>query len=133
MRVYEADQQARYAMMGSHLSKELRKTHKTRNLPVRVGDTAKVMRGDWKGKSGEVTQVDYVRNRVFVKGFTHKRATGKEAFIGFRPSNLMITALEGKEKRRTVKGKPIVKKQSTNAKPAAPKAATTAKAAGKKE
>jgi large subunit ribosomal protein L24 len=126
LRVYEADQQARYAMMGSHLSKELRTAHKTRNLPIRVGDTAKVMRGDWKGKSGEVTQVDYVRNRVFVKGFTHKRATGKEAFIGFRPSNLMITALEGKEKRRTVKGKAATKKQAT-------KTAAPTKAAGKKE
>ena len=126
MRVYEADQQARYSMMGAHLSKELRTSHKTRSLAVRVGDTVKIMRGDWKGKSGEVTKVNYVRNRVFVKGITHKRATGKEAFIGFRPSNLMITALEGKEKRRTVKGKAATKKQAS-------KTAAPTKAAGKKE
>ena len=126
MRVYEADQQARYSMMGAHLSKELRTSHKTRSLAVRVGDTVKIMRGDWKGKTGEVTKVNYVRNRVFVKGITHKRATGKEAFIGFRPSNIMITALEGKEKRRTVKGKAATKKQAT-------KTAAPTKAAGKKE
>ena len=105
MRVYEAGQQERYAMMAAHTSKELRKAHKSRALPVRVGDTVKIMRGDWKGKSGEITQVDYVRNRVFVKGISHKRVTGKEAFIGFRPSNLLITTLEGKDKRRTTKGK----------------------------
>lgn len=103
--MYEADQRGLYANMATHLSKELRKTHKTRALPVRVGDTVKIARGDWKGKTGEITQVDYVRNKVFIKGITHKRVTGKEAFIAFRPSNLVITTLEGKEKRRTTKGK----------------------------
>ena len=128
LRMYEADQRGLYAHMATHLSKELRKTHRTRSLPTRVGDTVKVVRGDWKGKTGEITQVDYVRNKVFIKGITHKRITGKEAFIAFRPSNLVITTLEGKEKRRTTKGK--IKKTKTETKITAPKTETKT---GKKE
>ncbi|MDP2666751.1 MAG: 50S ribosomal protein L24 [Candidatus Diapherotrites archaeon] len=97
---YEADQRTHHRMMAAPLSKELRQKHKTRALPLRVGDTVKVARGDYKGKTGNVTQVDSKRNKVFLQGFTHKKTDGKEAFVGFKPSNLLVTGMDGKDKRR---------------------------------
>ena len=110
---YEADQRTRRTMMGAHLSKELRTKHATRALPLRVGDSVKIVRGDYKGKSGQITQVDPKRNKVFLQGFTHKKNDGKEAYVGFRPSNLELTTLEGKDKRRTSAKTPKAKGKET--------------------
>lgn len=131
IRVFHAGQRSRHAMMSAHLSKELRKTHKQRSAPLRVGDTVKIVRGDWKSRSGEITQVDYTRNKAFVKGINRKQVSGKEAFIAFRPSNLVIITLDTKDKRRFVKGKVAAPK--AKATPATTAATKSAPRAGKKE
>ena len=64
------------------------------------GDTVKVTRGDYAGKTGNVNQVDRKRNKVFIQGLMRKKTDGKEAFLAFRPSNLLITAVDTKDKKR---------------------------------
>ncbi len=100
LKVYEADLTLQQKLMAGHLSKELRAKHGTRGLPIRVGDTVKVMRGDYKGKTGAINQVDRARNNVYITGLMRKKADGKEAFLAFRPSNLLITAIDAKDKKR---------------------------------
>lgn len=100
LRVYEADLTLQQTLMAGHLSKELRTKYSRRGLSVRVGDTVKVMRGDYKGKTGSINQVDRARNNVFITGLMRKKSDGKEAFIAFRPSNLLITAVDAKDKKR---------------------------------
>ena len=41
-------------MMGSHLSKELRKKYGTRSVRIRKGDEVKIMIGKFKGKTGKI-------------------------------------------------------------------------------
>jgi large subunit ribosomal protein L24 len=106
--LYEADLRTQGKNMAAPLSKELRAKHGIRSLPVRVGDTVKVLRGDYFGKSGNVNQVDRKRNKVYIQGLMRKKTDGKEAFLGFRPSNVIITSLELKDKKR------IKKKTSTS-------------------
>lgn len=108
--------------MSAHLSKELRTKYGTRSVPVRVGDTVTVMRGDYIGKSGNVNQVDRKRNKVYIQGLMRKKTDGKEAFLAFRPSNVMITTIDAKDKKRFKKSAT----KTTTAK------ASTAPAAGKK-
>lgn len=98
--VYEADLRLQGANMAAHLTKELRTKHHVRSAPVRVGDTVKVMRGDYVGKTGNVNQVDRKRNKVYIQGVMRKKTDGKEAFLAFRPSNIMITAVDAKDKKR---------------------------------
>jgi large subunit ribosomal protein L24 len=98
--VYTADILARHARMGGHLSKELRQKYGQRHIPLRLGDSVKVMRGDYKGKTGTINQVDHARNKVFIQGLMRKKTDGKEAFLAFRPSNLLITSLDVKDKKR---------------------------------
>ena len=45
----------------THLSTDLRDKHKTRSLRLRTGDEVKVLRGQFKGKTGKVTAVDVIR------------------------------------------------------------------------
>jgi len=98
--VYEADLRLQGTNMAAHLSKDLRTKYNTRSIPLRVGDTVKVMRGDYEGKTGSVNQVDRKRNKVYIQGVMRKKTDGKEAFLAFRPSNIMITAVDAKDKKR---------------------------------
>ncbi len=107
--LYEADLRMQGKNMAAPLSKELRTKHGVRSLSVRVGDTVKVLRGDYVGKSGNVNQVDRKRNKVYIQGVMRKKTDGKEAFLGFRPSNVMITNIDMKDKKR-------IKKKTTSTK-----------------
>ena len=85
-----------------HLSKELRKELGRRSLEARKGDTVKIMRGDSRflGKQGKITSFKNAKRQVFIEGIIGKKASGVERQIPFRPSNLMLVALEEKDARR---------------------------------
>ena len=55
---YQAPLHIRHKFMGAILSDELKDKHEVKTLPVRVGDTVKILRGGHKGKEGKVTFVD---------------------------------------------------------------------------
>ena len=86
--------------MHVHLSKELRKQYKKRNLLARKEDKVKVMRGKFAKKEGKIESLDYKKMRVFINGITHKKRDGTEKFIPFHPSNLLLTELNGKMEDR---------------------------------
>lgn len=122
--VYEADLRLQGRNMSAHLSKELRTKYGLRSLPVCVGDTVKVMRGDYVGKTGNVNQVDRKRNKVYIQGVMRKKTDGKEAFLAFRPSTVLITGIDAKDRKRFKKN---------SAKATTTKASDKVSAAGKKE
>lgn len=113
MKIYEASLTLQHTLMAGHLSKELRTKYSRRSAPIRVGDTVKVLRGDYKGKTGTINQVDRARNNVFIQGLMRKKADGKEAFLAFRPSNLLITAVDAKDKKRFKGAKKETKETKT--------------------
>jgi len=90
----------RSEFLGSHLSKDLRKTVKKRSLRVRKGDKVKVMRGQFKGKTGTVERVETKAMKVFISGIEFSKKDGSKAQYPLKPSNIMITEVEGKDKRR---------------------------------
>jgi len=97
---YNAPTHIKHRFMSALLSKELRKTSKRRNIPIRKGDKVKVLRGNHKGKSGEISTVDRAKERVYIEGITRTKIDGNTSPISFHPSNLMITTLKEDKKRR---------------------------------
>ena len=87
-------------MIGATLSKDLRAKYKRRNFPVRKGDKVKVMRGDFKGATGEIMKVDLRTRKVLVDGITLKKASGTDVERPMDPSNLMLTELNLEDKER---------------------------------
>lgn len=87
-------------LASSHLSKELRAKHSSRSLTLRTGDTVKVMRGQFRGKTGKVEEVDLAKCKARVAGFTLQRKDGNKAPVWFEPSNLLITELKLDDKKR---------------------------------
>ena len=52
----------------SHLSKDLRKKHRRRNISLRKGDKVKITTGKFRKHEGKVTIIDMKKTRVFVDG-----------------------------------------------------------------
>ena len=99
-RLFKAPLHVRQKLVAAHLSKELREELGTRSLPVRKGDTVKVMRGKFRGKQGKVVRVDLRRVRVYVEGLTVKKADGREVLVPIHPSNLLIVDVDRSDERR---------------------------------
>jgi large subunit ribosomal protein L24 len=90
----------RYKRFSAPLSLELKKSHNVNLIPVRTGDTVRIMRGDRKGFEGKVSQVDRTKYRVFVEGVTREKVDGTTALIPIHPSKVMITRLNLDDKWR---------------------------------
>jgi len=109
-----------------NLSKELRKKHGKRNIPVVKGDKVKIMRGKFKKKSGKVTEVKTKRMKIYIEGIQVKKTDGSKASVPLRASNLQIIELNlddvkrlkklgVKDEMKAIKGE--VKKTKSKTKP----------------
>lgn len=98
-------------LLSSTLSKDLRKKHDTRNIRIRKGDKAKIMRGQHKGKTGTVERIDVGSTRVYISGAERTKRDGSKTMYPIHPSNIMITELT-QDKRRLPKKTETNKAQS---------------------
>lgn len=97
---YNAPMHIKRRFMGAHLSPELRETYNRRSLPVRKGDTVKLMRGANRNHTGTVRMVDLKRGKITVEGLTVTKADLTEVAKPIDPSNVMITKLDLSDKER---------------------------------
>jgi len=112
-KMFQAPAHSRYKYFSAHLSSDLKKKHSTNAVPVRMGDTVRIMRGDRKGFEGKVTKVERKGFRIFVEGVTREKVDGTSIPIPIHPSKVMIINLnlEDKWRREALKrkGMPIEK------------------------
>ncbi|MFQ5999287.1 MAG: 50S ribosomal protein L24 [Candidatus Bathyarchaeia archaeon] len=99
-KLYQAPLHKRYKIFSASLSPELKKTHNTNSIPVRTGDTVRIMRGDRKGFEGKVSRVDRTKYRLFLEGVTREKVDGTTTPIPIHPSKVMITRLNLDDKWR---------------------------------
>ncbi len=88
---------------GSQLSSELKERHGKRSVRPRVGDTVKIVRGEFEGIEGKVTKVDPEMGLVNVDGVTREKLKGGTSPVPIRSSNLVVTALVLDDKQRKAK------------------------------
>ena len=98
--LFQAPDHIRYKHFAAPLSPELRKTYGIRRLPVRRGDTVRVMRGDYKGFEGKISRVDRKKYRIYIEGLTREKVDGTAVFVPVHPSKVMITKLNLEDKWR---------------------------------
>ncbi|MFH0861644.1 MAG: 50S ribosomal protein L24 [Candidatus Altiarchaeota archaeon] len=91
---------SRHKLMSATFSKELKEKYKRGSFPVRKGDTVKIMRGSFKGHSGEIMSVDMKKYKIYVNGVTAKKSDGTEVERPMHPSNVMLTAVHEEDKKR---------------------------------
>jgi large subunit ribosomal protein L24 len=97
---YQAPLHKRHKLLGAMLSPQLVEKHGIKSIPVRTGDTVKVLRGDHKGKEGKVANVNLTKMTITIDGVSVNKSDGTEVPRPVQPSNVMITKLEIKDEKR---------------------------------
>jgi len=118
-KLFQAPDHIRYKHFAAPLSPELRKNYGARNLPVRKGDTVRVMRGDHKKFEGKVIRVDRKKYRIYIEGLTREKVDGTAVFIPIHPSKVMITKinLEDDWRRKILERRKKIKEEAVPTKP----------------
>ena len=98
--IYMAPQHVVTKQLGSTLSKELRQKYHQRSVRVIEGDSVKVLRGEFKGIEGKVTNVSTERRGIAIEGIKREKLKGGNVDIYIHPSNVIITALNLEDKWR---------------------------------
>jgi large subunit ribosomal protein L24 len=92
-KLYNAPAHIRHKLMAAPLSPELAKSRGIKSLPVRKGDTVRVVRGDRKGFEGKISRIDLKNYRLYVEGLTREKVDGTTIFISLHPSKVTIKNL----------------------------------------
>jgi len=125
-RLYDAPAHMRHKLLAAHLSSQLRASHGVKNLPVRSGDTIRVVRGDHKGVEGKITRVNMKKYRIYVDGLTREKVDGTTISVPIHPSKVMIVNLnlDDKWRKKILERKKTAQKQARKAEeaPKKPKA-----------
>ena len=90
----------RHKMVSANLNKDLRKKYGKRSFPLRKEDDVKIMRGEFKNKTGKIASVDLKRLRVSIEAIQKTKKDGTKVNVWFNPSNLQIKELNLDDKKR---------------------------------
>lgn len=108
----EAPFHTKHKFLSAHLSKELRKKHGKRSIPIRKGDEVLVMRGSFKKKTAKVSSVDVKNCLVALEGIQRSKKDGSKINVYFNPRALLIQSLNLDDKLRVAS---LERKEKQNA------------------
>jgi len=98
--LYNAPAHKRRRILSASLSTELKTSQGRNSYPVSKGDTVKILRGDFAGIEGKITNIDTKRQRLFVDGVTRETVAGTSTNVSVHSSKVMITKLNLDDKWR---------------------------------
>ncbi len=98
--LYNLPLHIRKSLLSATLSKDLRKKYGKRSLSVRKDDKVKILRGQFKKKTGKISRVSLKKIRIYVEGVENVKKDGSKAPYPVHPSNVMITELSLDDKER---------------------------------
>ncbi len=97
---FNAPSHIRKRFLGAHLSDDLIKKYGGKTAAVKKGDRVKVMKGQFKDKTGKVEGVDTKKIRAYIEGVGFQKKDGTRTRYPVSISNLMIVELDMGDKRR---------------------------------
>ena len=89
----------------ANLSKELQKKSNKRSFGLRRDDKVKIVRGQFKGKSGKVESVLVKKSKVIITGIEAIKKEGSKTKYPVHISNIVIETLALDDKKRDNKFK----------------------------
>ncbi len=83
-------------MMSAHLDSALMKEFNVRSVPVRKGDTVRIIRGnkDFKTSEAKVANVDLKNLKIIIENITIPKADGTQKPKPVDPSDVLLTKLD---------------------------------------
>ena len=91
--IYRATYTTRSKQLGSHLSKDLQKKYGKRSIRITLGDTVKVIRGEYRGVDGKVSKIEMAGSSIAIEGIKKEKSRGEKFDIFIPASNVVVTGL----------------------------------------
>ena len=123
--LYEAHTAERRRRMGVSLSKDLRARYGRRHVPLRKGDTVRILSGSFRGREERVAKVDRKSYSVTLDNVTGKTGDAKLKPLPIRLSHLLLIRLNLADPWRRRMLKVSDAEAAVEAEPEAPTAAPT--------
>ncbi|WP_428324253.1 50S ribosomal protein L24 [Nitrosopumilus sp.] len=101
--IYRASYQTKSKQLGSALSKDLHKKYGKRSVRVVEGDSVTIVRGEFKGVDGKVSEVSTEKSSVAIEGIKKEKTKGDKFDVFIHTSNLLVTSLNTEDKWRIAK------------------------------
>ena len=101
--IFQATYQTKSKQLGSALSKDLHKKYGKRSVRVIEGDSVAILRGEFKGVDGKVTQISTDKSSVAIDGVKKEKTKGDKFDVYIHTSNLVVTSLNSSDKWRMAK------------------------------
>jgi large subunit ribosomal protein L24 len=86
--------------ISSHLSKELRTKYQRRSIKIRTGDRVKLMRGQFKNKTGKIEKINTKQRKIFIENVHNLKKDGTKVPYPIHPSKLLVLELDLTDKKR---------------------------------
>ena len=92
----EAPLHKKKRMMAAHLDSALMSEYNVRSLPVKKGDTVKIIRGseDFKTAEAKIASVDLKHCKIIIENITIPKADGTQKPKPVDPSDVLLTKLD---------------------------------------
>src|SRR3989344_7422809 len=91
--------------LSAHLSKELIKKYLTRSVSLVKGDKVKIVRGQFKGKTGKIIKSLVKKSKVYIENIQNTKNDGTKTYYPIDPSNVIITEPNLTDKKRKMSKK----------------------------
>ena len=101
--IFQATMQTRSKQLGANLSKDLQKKYGKKSARVVEGDSVTILRGEFKGVDGKVSEISTQKTSVAIEGVKKEKTKGDKFDVYIHTSNLVITSLNGDDKWRMAK------------------------------
>ncbi|MFB5602675.1 MAG: 50S ribosomal protein L24 [Marine Group I thaumarchaeote] len=101
--IFQATMQTRSKQLGANLSKDLQKKYGKKSARVVEGDSVTILRGEFKGVDGKVSNISTSKSSVAIEGVKKEKTKGDKFDVYIHTSNLVITSLNGDDKWRMAK------------------------------
>ena len=98
--IYQAPPHRQAKLLSAPLSADLKTRHGRRTYTVREGDTVRIVRGDFAGIEGKVTEVERNSSRLFVEGVQRDKVSGTSTKVSVHSSKVLLTNLNLDDKWR---------------------------------
>ena len=101
--IYQATFHTKSKQLTSALSKDLAKKYGKKSVRVIEGDSVKILRGEFKGVDGKISDVSIKRNGVAIEGIKKEKSKGDKFDVYIHTSNLVVVSLDTADKWRIKK------------------------------
>jgi large subunit ribosomal protein L26e len=85
-------------------------------MPVRKGDEVTVLRGQFRNREGQVTQVYRKKFVIHIANITRDKNNGQKVQVGIHPSKVAITKLHLDKDRKSILARKASSAQAEKAK-----------------